>query len=260
MPTPMEICLEDLDLSPDDERYVRCVALPGGEPGLALDREGAVRWMPEDPAPFGLWVSADDRLVLLRSEGAGPITVERGGRSLDAPAEKPVFLLDGDLLRLNGRSLQLHVHGVTEAVQPPERLTAAALGRVARAAATALALGAAVGVAGSAAAGPATPSLGGAPIEVRAQPPKKVALRPVKCDIRRMNKNKQGKLVVHATCPAGTMIYQGSRGVFLDPRTGDPIANATVVVKSIDKQGKLVGESELKRKPKAKQLRFMARH
>jgi hypothetical protein len=23
MPTPMEICLEDLDLSPEDERYVR---------------------------------------------------------------------------------------------------------------------------------------------------------------------------------------------------------------------------------------------
>ena len=37
MPTPMEICLEDLGRSTPDERYLRCVALPGGEPGLALD-------------------------------------------------------------------------------------------------------------------------------------------------------------------------------------------------------------------------------
>ena len=29
MTVPIEICLEELDLPPDDDRYIRCVALPG---------------------------------------------------------------------------------------------------------------------------------------------------------------------------------------------------------------------------------------
>lgn len=255
MATPMEICLEDLTLSQDDERYIRCVALPGGEPGLALDREGSVRWMPEDPAPYGLWVSADDRLVMLRGEGAGPIEVKRGGRALDAPTEKPVFLLDGDLLSINGRELLVHVHGATEAVLPPEHLTASAVGRVARAAATALAMAAAVGVGSSAAAGPGA-GIGGPPIEVRAAPPKKAAVRPVSCAITSMAISKQGKLVVRATCPAGTNIYPGIRGKLLDAKTGAPIKDGVVVVKSVDKKVNVVGESTLKRKPSAKQVRF----
>lgn len=40
MPRPLEICVEDLELPPQDDHYLRCVALPGGEPGLALDRDG----------------------------------------------------------------------------------------------------------------------------------------------------------------------------------------------------------------------------
>ena len=81
MTTMMEICLEELDSPKNDAPYIRCVALPGGEPGLELDRDGKVRWMPETPADYGLWTSADGRLVLLRSEGSAPIVVERRTRT-----------------------------------------------------------------------------------------------------------------------------------------------------------------------------------
>ena len=50
MPSNLEICLEELDAGPEDECFVRCVAVSGGQPGLALDRDGLVRWMPEPPA------------------------------------------------------------------------------------------------------------------------------------------------------------------------------------------------------------------
>ena len=39
-PVPLSICLEDLDAAVDDERYLRCVALPGDdEAGLTLALE-----------------------------------------------------------------------------------------------------------------------------------------------------------------------------------------------------------------------------
>lgn len=161
------------------------MALPGGEPGLALDGEGVVRWMPDGPAAYGLWVSADERLVLLRGANAGPITVERGGRRVQAPEGKPVILVDQDLLRINGRRLRVHIHGEAEAIYPPQPLTSGAVGRMARAAAAALALGAVVGTPGSGEARAPGPP----PIEIRAQPPgPSVRARPVECTITAMNR------------------------------------------------------------------------
>jgi hypothetical protein len=119
MPRLIEICLEDLDL-PADERYLRCVALPGGEPGLTLDGQGAVRWMSDDPTHCGLWVSGDDRLALVRGAVAAPVVVHRAGRALEAPVGKPVILLDGDLLQVEHRQLRVHVHGATEVIHGPE--------------------------------------------------------------------------------------------------------------------------------------------
>jgi hypothetical protein len=250
----MEICLEDLSLAEDDERYIRCVALPGGEPGLALDREGEVRWMPDERASHGLWVSADDRLVLLRGEEAGPIRVERGGRSLDAPVDRPVILLDQDLLRVNGRRLLVHVHGATEVVFEPEPLTRSALGRVARAAATALAIGAAVGVGNVGEAHPADTG-----IEVRLRPPKKVAMRKVVCKITAMKLDKQGQLTVYAACPKDETITKGARGQLLDPGSGAPMTDGAVTVQAVTKSNKVRCESKLKKRVKAKQVRFYVR-
>ncbi len=249
MPTPQEICLEEL--APESEApYIRCVALPGGEPGLALDREGSVRWMPDEPTDFGLWVSADEKLVLLRGAGAGPITVRRAGRALAAPEGAPVVLRDQDLLELDGRSLRVHVHGVAAEVHAPERLSLRSLTQAARATAAALALAAAVG--GSA---EAEPVRGGPPpIEVRTRPPKPVSpRRQVLCDVTSIRAQRSGKTEVQARCPAGPIPPVGSRGQLLDG-AGAPVSDGWVEVTKVVKN-EIVGETAL-RNPKAAKVRF----
>ncbi|HEY3356652.1 MAG TPA: hypothetical protein VGQ83_25605 [Polyangia bacterium] len=252
MPRPLEICLEDLDLTPEDDRYLRCVALPGGEPGLALDREGVVRWMPDAPAAYGLWVSADDRLILLRADGATPLTVTRGERSIEAPAAKPVVLLDQDLLRLGGRRLRVHVHGATDLIHAPEPLRGSAFAGVVRAAAAALALSAA-GAVGTAAASPRAV----APIEVRQAPPAPVPMREVICTVTSMKASAKGQ-VVRASCPANHRVGVGTSGTLLDAKGAD-IKNATVVVTEA-KGNAIVGETSLKEAVPAAKVRFYVSH
>jgi hypothetical protein len=225
------------------------VALPGGAPGLALDRDGAVRWMPEAPAPYGLWVSADDRLILLRDAGAAPLTVTRGERSLEAPAAKPVVLLDHDLLLVGGRRLRVHVHGPTDAVHAPAPLRGSALARVVRAAVAAAALAAAGGAGGPAAAA-ADP---GPSIEVRQAPPAPVPMRELICTVTAIEPTKKGQLV-RATCPAGHKVGVGTTGLLLDAK-GEALKNGTVVVSQV--QGtKVVGETSLKDAVTAPKVRF----
>jgi len=250
MAMPVEICVEDLDRAPEDERYIHCVALPGGEPGLALDRKGDVRWMPEEPADYALWVSEDDRLVLLRGEGVGPVTVSRSGRSVQAPVGRPVVLLDQDLLLFNGRQLRIHIHGLAEQIHEPEPLGRSALARMARAAATAVALGAAVAAGSSATATPAT-----APIEVRVRPPSppEPVVR-VACKITKMARSKAGPLMVHALCPSPSSVQAGTHGEIVDAK-GTPIANGTVVVKKVAGT-KVVAQSKLTKPVKATQVVF----
>lgn len=254
MPTPVEICIEELDLL-DDERYVRCVALPGGQPGLALDRAATVRWMPETPAEYGLWVSADDRLMLLRAASAAPVTVSRGGRTLEVPVEQPVVLLDQDLLAIAGRRLRVHLHGIAVEVHPPERLRGSALARAARAAVTTLALGASFG-AGSAEVAAQGPT---APIEVRAQPPAPPPAPRVDCTITKMTqeKKKDSPVMVHARCPAPPPPHKltvGAAGVIVDA-SGVQLPDGSVVIRKLD-GGEVVCESKLKKPVKATLVRF----
>jgi hypothetical protein len=68
-------------------------------------------------------VAQDGRLVLLREQGAPGLTLERGGRSLEVPEEKPVFVLDKDALVLGRRiHLRLHVHGAADRIVAPQPL------------------------------------------------------------------------------------------------------------------------------------------
>jgi len=170
VPDPIALCIEDLDAEP---RYLRCVAIVGRAPGLALDHAGGVCWLPTpDTTAIAceLWVSGDAQLMLYRTDpSAGPAPeVHRGGRSLCAPAGKPVVLLDQDEVHLAGRRLRFHIHGPASAVHSPEPLPAERqTGKVLRAAAAALAIGAAVGAAGCK-----------APIEVRTNPPSVEATPP----------------------------------------------------------------------------------
>jgi len=110
-----------------------------------------------------LWVSADDRLILYRPEGADAVAVSRAGRSLDVPYEKPVVLIDQDQIAVGGRQLRVHVHGEAPAVSAPSALAPqqGALSGLARAAAVAATIGVAA-VAGGC----------GKKIEVRDEPPK----------------------------------------------------------------------------------------
>jgi hypothetical protein len=146
MPKPLAICLEDLAPG-SSPRYVRCVARSGREPGLCLDERGGLLWMSDAGAACELWVSMDDRLILFRRTGGGPIKVTREDRSLDVPAEKPVVLLDQDRVDLGGRALRVHVHGPATRVHAPAPLPEPSRGRAARAAASVAVLGAAFGVA-----------------------------------------------------------------------------------------------------------------
>jgi len=166
MPKPLAICIEDLEAQPGEPRYVRCVAVPGRQPGLRLDTGGEVLWKTDDDVVCELWVSADDRLILYRPEGARAVTVSRAGRSLDVPSGKPVVLIDQDQIDVDSRRLRVHVHGEARAVSAPSPLAPqqSGLADFARAAAVAATIGAAA-VAGGC----------GDKIDVRDQPPEVAA-------------------------------------------------------------------------------------
>ncbi len=257
-PSPMEICLEDLDASADDERYLRCVALPGGEPGLTLNRRGAVRWMPDGPAAYELWVSGDGRLVVFRNPGSPAVVVRRSGRSLEAPEEKPVLLLDQDLLEVSGRRMRVHVHGEAEEVHEPEFLSARSLARMARAAAAALALGTAVGAAGPAQGAPGRPAAGGEAIEVRQNPPgpKVMRRKPYRCSIVSLTADAKGRHLLRLSCPKGAKVTAGLRGQVLDPKTNKAVKNGRVVVIKAVKN-LVVARTRLKKLGGAKTVLFL---
>ncbi len=111
MPEPLAICLEDADTPTPDKRYLRCAALVGRQQGLRLDETGQARWHTDQPVACELWVSGDDQLILFRPSGAGPVTVDRAGRRLEVPCDKPVVLLTQDLIEIAQRRLRVHVHG-----------------------------------------------------------------------------------------------------------------------------------------------------
>lgn len=261
MSQPKEICLEELDRGSEEDVFIRCVALPGAEPGLALDREGAVQWMPEGPSAYALCVSTDGKLVLLRAEGSGPVHVERGSRSLAAPAGQPVVLLDQDLLCLDGRRLRVHVHGETEGVYAPERHTRSSLARLARAAAVAASL--ALGGASAAAAASAGSSAPGtamgepAPIEVRTRPP--VVAPPsrlVDCSITRQQGSAKGPLTIHASCPSPKGLNVGMSGSLLDQKTNAFIKDGMVRIKTLSGSQIVVEAPRLQKAVPNAKIRF----
>ena len=176
---PIALCIEDLDCTDAGRRYVRCVAIAGASPGLGLLADGAATWQTADGVVCELWVAGDGRLALLRPGGAPPFTLRRGGRHLDVPQDKPVFVLDGDRLELGGRNLLVHVHGQAPNVVAPSFLPvreAGAGGRM-RAAVAAMALGAAVAAGGCAATANASPPKD-EPVDVRDFPPKVAPANP----------------------------------------------------------------------------------
>ena len=143
MPSALALCLEDLDGASPSKRYVRCVALVGRRPGLRLSPEGRATWQQAEPVACELWVSADDRLIVYRPQGAPAAVLRRAGRSLELPVAKPVVALDQDIVEVGSKRLRLHVHGRAAKIAAPCPLPERVRSGAARAAAV-VALGAAV--------------------------------------------------------------------------------------------------------------------
>ena len=151
MPKPIAICLEDAAAGAD--RYLRCVALPGRQPGLRVATSGHVTWRADEPSACELWVSADHKLILFRPEGASAVRLARAGRGLDVPEAKPVVLRGGDQISVGERTLRVHLHGETTTIAAPSPLPAVERPGTLRRAAAAVAVGAAVGAAATLAPG-----------------------------------------------------------------------------------------------------------
>ena len=141
MPEPVAVCIEDRTASP--ARYTSCVALVGRQSGLLLDARGEVHWQRDDATAVELWVSGDDRLMAYRRAAAPPVRLQRGGRSFDLPAERPVVLLTHDDLSIGERRLRLHLHGPAQGVHAPATVPARGWGSAGKVAAV-VALGAVV--------------------------------------------------------------------------------------------------------------------
>jgi hypothetical protein len=144
MVKPLAICIEDLDVQLGAGKYLRCVAMPGRQPGLRLDGAGRVLWRSDDGASCELWVTADGRLALYRQAGMGRVTLRRAGRSLEVPSAKPVIVVDQDRVDVGERRLRVHVHGEAQAVAAPSPLPSRPRrpGRLAQAVTTAAIIGA----------------------------------------------------------------------------------------------------------------------
>lgn len=142
MVRPIALCIEYLDQRSRADRYMCCVATPGYDVALGLDVHGDVVWRDDVHLAYELWVSADQQLMVVRRAGTPPIEVFRAGRSLSLPFDKPVILIDCDRLTIGSRSVRVHVHGPTEAVQPPEPLATERSGRSVAALAAAVAISA----------------------------------------------------------------------------------------------------------------------
>jgi hypothetical protein len=181
--------------------------------------------MPDQAEAAGLWISADGQLALRRSAGAVPIRVERGGRSVDAPEGQPVILRDQDLIRVNGRPLRLHVHGETEGVHAPERLSRSGLGQILRAATAAATLALGAVAAGAAPVGELPP------LEVRSRPPEAPAMRTVDCTVVKQTVV-AGKLQIEATCPTGHQVVKGASGYLIDAKSA-PVQGGTITAQTV---------------------------
>jgi hypothetical protein len=159
----LSLCLEDLGDGAAAARFVQCTALPHRGPGLSLDGEGKPGWQLAAGVAAQLCASGDGKLILLRCPEAPACVVQRAGRSLDAPAGKPVVLLDRDRVVVGGHPLRIHLHGPTDSACAPTPVSARRPGKLLRAAAAAFAVGATVG-GGSAGAGqPSALASGGPP-------------------------------------------------------------------------------------------------
>ena len=120
MPEPIAICVEDLAPVDVNDRFVRCVAKVGRGDGLALDPAARPVFGKQTNAACELVVSLDQRLLLIRHEGAPTVTVFRAGRSLEAAVGHLVLLVDQDEVQVGDKRVRIHIHGLSPEVHAPK--------------------------------------------------------------------------------------------------------------------------------------------
>ncbi|MBU1240973.1 hypothetical protein KKF84_02165 [Myxococcota bacterium] len=159
MPNPVAICLEAINSTSDSSRFTQCVVITGADTGLGLDDQGSTTWLENDTTAVEFFISADDRVMAMKTEICQvPVTISRAGRSVAPPAGKPVVLLSGDRISLGDRAFIIHFHGGAEVIHEPvpfipephevrDQSAATPLGKVASYAAVA-ALGAMISASG----------------------------------------------------------------------------------------------------------------
>ncbi|PKN24261.1 MAG: hypothetical protein CVU65_12310 [Deltaproteobacteria bacterium HGW-Deltaproteobacteria-22] len=170
MPRPLAICIENCYPPHESLRYLRCCAITGVDPGLAVTPGGEVVWKSDGPSLCEIWVSSDEKLICFRPPGApAGARIHRAGREVTLEENKPVVVISGDYLLLPGHCYRIHVHGEASEVTGPRFLDfeEPASSTWARfAVAGALVLGTVVVPACS-----RPPAEGTKPVEVRAEPP-----------------------------------------------------------------------------------------
>jgi hypothetical protein len=116
----LALCIERLNCPENLDQFTQCVVLSGDRPGLGLDLSSQLCWQRSDELTCEFWLSADSRVMLMRPPCARALTLVRAGRSFPIPAEKPVVLLNQDIVVTPSGALRLHFHGPTENIHPPQ--------------------------------------------------------------------------------------------------------------------------------------------
>ena len=161
---PIALCLQRLDRT--GSSWMRCVALPGGRPGLSIAPDATVEWLCESThTRVQLWVTADGRLALSREADAPALVLRRARRTLEVPPAKPVIVLDGDRLETPGWNYRVSVHGPTDSVAAPASLHQRPARNLLRTTAAALAVAALGGQASATEPEPGDSALPDAPAE-----------------------------------------------------------------------------------------------
>ena len=164
---PLALGIEDLDASSDESRHLVCSAEIGLQPGLGFDACGTVIWQQSESAAAFLCVSADKKLILLRTKGGSPIQLSRSGRSLEVPEGKPVVVIDQDEMTIAHRHFKIHCHGESSETHTPFFYRLATEGKMGILARGAVAAGIAL-----------TLSLGGVSCKDKADTQEKIEVRP----------------------------------------------------------------------------------
>lgn len=82
--------------NPNEDRFVGCVAIEPGSPGLGFALTGELRWQSSEPRAAVLKVDASDHLSIEALGGTASVYVFRAGRALALAPGTSYSVLDQD--------------------------------------------------------------------------------------------------------------------------------------------------------------------